>query len=196
MVAHARKGHGASRVKGAESTRAAGKHRPSSCGGRVFIVLHRHVRLIMSNRSQRKGQGVCRSKADGGRRCPSGSAGTVASHHIMSKAVTPLPAGQRKASRAEAQARWAQAEGALSAAKAAIGPPSGNPSYLLLGPLSRQEQHARHGGDSSAYDEEVAQGRNMLIRLLVSHGDSPDTAAAKTETLAAAYATWSATSEA
>ena len=77
-----------------------------------------------------------------------------------------------------------------------MGPTLGNPSYLLLGPLSRQEQHARSGGDTSAYDEDVAQGREMLIRILVGRGDSPGTAAGKIDALAAAYTTWSATPEA
>ena len=136
---------------------------------------------------------MCRSKAEGGRRCP-GCAATAGTPRLTtSQAALPPAAGRGKTRRAGARARRDQAQRALNAAKAAIGPPLGNPSYLLLGPLSRQAQHARRGGDPSVYDDQVTQGRAMLISLLASHGDSPATAAAKTEALASAYATWSAT---
>ena len=139
---------------------------------------------------------MCRSKAEGGRRCP-GCAATAGTPRLTtSQAALPPAAGRGKTRRAGARARRDQAQRALNAAKAAIGPPLGNPSYLLLGPLSRQAQHARSGGDPSVYDDQVTQGRAMLISLLASHGDSPATAAAKTEALASAYATWSATSAA
>jgi hypothetical protein len=72
----------------------------------------------------------------------------------------------------------------------------GNPSYLLLGPLSRQAEHARGGGDPSVYDAQVAEGRVMLISQMVGHGDDSGTATAKAEALEAAYATWAATPEA
>jgi hypothetical protein len=76
-----------------------------------------------------------------------------------------------------------------------MGPLVGNPSYLLLGPLSQQERTARGGGDPSVYDEQVAEGRKMLSSMLMSHGDSSSSAAAKIEALAAAHAAWSATPE-
>jgi hypothetical protein len=101
-----------------------------------------------------------------------------------------------RADRAAARARWARAQRAFDAAKAEVGPPLGNRSHLLLGPLSRQAEHARSGGDPSVYDEQVAEGRTMLTSALVSRGDNSDQAAAKADALAAAYATWAATPEA
>lgn len=124
---------------------------------------------------------MCRSKTEGGRRCPGGSA-----------AAGRPPAGRE----GTAQDRWSEAERALAAAKAEVGPVGDDPSYLLLGPLSRQAAHADGGGDPSVYDDQVAEGRAMLIGLLTGHGDDPGAAAAKADALAAAYARWSATPEA
>src|SRR5487761_809462 len=116
---------------------------------------------------------MCRSKAQGGRRC-SGSAAKPGRTRIVA----------------------ARAVRSLDAAKAAIGPQLGNPSYLLLDPLARKADHARGDGNPSIYDDTVAQGRDMLVRLLVSRGDSTEAATAKTDTLTAAYAAWSQTPEA
>lgn len=140
---------------------------------------------------------MCRSKAEGGRRCPGGTAAVAAPpRHTVSQPGPSRAPGRRSTSRAEARARWAQAERGLEAAKAMLGQGLGNPSYLLLGPLSHQAEHVRSGGDPSAYADQVAEGRAMLISQMVSHGDDPGVAAAKAESLATAYATWSATPEA
>jgi hypothetical protein len=140
---------------------------------------------------------MCRSKAEGGRRCPTGTVSSAAPRPGV-RVTGPGPGsnGKPPVSRAEAKARWAQAERTLADAKAAVGPLVGNQSSLLLGPLSQQARTARGGGDPSVYDEQVAEGRKMLSSILVSHGDSPGSAAAKIEALATAYAAWSATPEA
>ena len=142
---------------------------------------------------------MCRSKAEGGRRCPAGTVRSAAPRPGMS-VPGPGPASSERppASRAAAKARWAQAERTLADAKAAVDPLAGmgNRSALLLGPLSQQESIARAGGDPSVYDEQVAAGRKMLSSILVGRGDSPGSAAAKIEALAAAYTAWSATPEA
>ena len=135
---------------------------------------------------------MCRSKADGGRRCSGRATAVAPGSRPVRPAASPSTAG---AARAEARARYLQAERALSEAKGALGPSIGNPSYLLLSPLARQAELGRAGGDPSVYDDQVAQGRGMLISLLVSHGDGPDGAAAKADALAVAYATWHATPE-
>ena len=134
---------------------------------------------------------MCRSKAEGGRRCP----GTTQAAHIghgMASAPT-RPGGRSTVGRAAASA---QAWEALNAAKAEIGPPLGNPSYLVVGPLSRQAELARHGGDPAIYDQQVAEGRAMLTSLLVGNGVAPDVAAAKVSRLESAYSAWTATPEA
>jgi hypothetical protein len=97
------------------------------------------------------------------------------------------PGGRPTVDRAAASA---QAWRTLNAAKAEIGPPLGNPSYLVVGPLSRQAEHARHGGDPAIYDQQVAEGRAMLTSLLVGNGTAPDVAAAKVSRLESAYSTW------
>lgn len=139
---------------------------------------------------------MCRSKAQGGRRCSGSAAKPGRTRIVATRAAAPTAASPRKTSRAAAQARWAQAVRSLDAAKAAIGPQLGNPSYLLLDPLARKADHARGDGNPSIYDDTVAQGRDMLVRLLVSRGDSTEAATAKTDTLTAAYAAWSQTPEA
>jgi hypothetical protein len=139
---------------------------------------------------------VCRSKAEGGRRCP--GAGSPDIRGQVATAPAPAAASRRgrATSRAGARARWAQVQRQLDEAKSAVGPPLGNPSYLVLSPLARQADHARPGGDPAAYDPEVAQGKDMLTRLLVSHGGSPAAAAAKVSALETAWAAWAATPEA
>jgi len=139
---------------------------------------------------------MCRSKAEGGRRCTGGAIRATAPRPNTSVAqLSSAPAGQGRVGQAEARARWAQAERALADAEAAIGPPLGNPSALLLGPLAKQAHHVRDGGDPSVYSEQIAEGRQMLSSLLVSHGDSPDSASAKIDALVAAYDAWFATPE-
>jgi hypothetical protein len=140
---------------------------------------------------------MCRSKAEGGRRCPAGTVRPAAPRPCVGvTGPAPASSGKPPVSRAEAKARWALAERTLADAKAAVGPLVGNRSSLLLGPLSQQARIARGGGDPSVYDEQVAEGRDMLSSMLVSHGDSPGAAAAKIKALATAYAAWSATPEA
>lgn len=128
---------------------------------------------------------MCRSKAEGGRRCPGGAAGAPA----------PRVRGG-KVSRDETGANWARTVRALHDAESALGGgPLANRSALLLGPLTRQARHAAAGGDPSVYDEDVALGRQLLTGLLTGDGDSPETASEKTRVLADAWATWRATPE-
>ena len=102
---------------------------------------------------------MCRSKAEGGRRCPGGTI-TATAPRPSASAASPSPAaGRARAGRAEARARWAHAERALAAARAELGPPASDPSYLLLGPMTRQAHHTRGGGDPSVYSGQIDEGR-------------------------------------
>lgn len=134
---------------------------------------------------------MCRSKDKGGRRCP----GSATSRRRAPRAQK--TATSRRRAVPGARAAWREAQTALDEAKKALDPRElGNPAYLLLGPLSRQAAIRAGGGDPSVYDEDVELGRSMLISRLVEGGDDPDTAAAKTDNLANAYARWSETPEA
>jgi hypothetical protein len=131
---------------------------------------------------------VCRSIAEGGRRCPGGMAPAPARQ-------TAAAAAPRAERRAEARRRWDEAERGLGAAQEALGPAAKGLSHLLTGPLSEQARLASGGGDPAVYDGQVEQGRALLIATLRGHGNDDAAAAAKADALAQAYTAWLATPE-
>jgi hypothetical protein len=94
---------------------------------------------------------MCRSKAEGGRRCPGGAAAGNARARVSGPGPASETRDRRSAARAERRERYGAALNAFEAAEAAVGPLLGNPSCLVIGPLAR----------------------GMLTRLLNSQGDNP-----------------------
>ena len=128
---------------------------------------------------------MCRSKAQGGRRCAAASGGTPAPQRGAGTAAAP-----QVSRRAAAKEQLAEAGRAFREAKAALGgSPLNDMSGLVIGPLARQAV----SGSPAAFDGQVQEGREQLTLLLVERGDSPAAAAEKVKALEAAYSTWHAT---
>jgi hypothetical protein len=129
---------------------------------------------------------MCRSLAQGGRRC----GGTAVRASVPSTPPS-TPSGVNKPSKADA---YAQASRELQAARDGLDPsPLSVVPGLVDGPLARQAQHVREGGDGRVHAELVGEGRQLAIGMLTGRGVSQGDAEAAVDRYIAAYKTWQAT---
>lgn len=121
---------------------------------------------------------MCRPKSEGGRRCPRITAAAATTTHTQAAAATART--------------WLDAQRDLREAEQRVnGGPLGTLAVQITGPLARQAAAPR----PEVYDEQVAQGRQLVRNVLIGRGHTPEQADQMIDRLVEVYTAWTATPE-